>query len=117
MKKPRVTATCLKVLAECDQYIRQYNVRGDRILHAASDVCDGRFTFDELTPLWRAGVLVPINDMPRSPRRMDRLEGICGGWSPRSCTVRFTDSGARHFWPRRINEGHGVGVDKEKTNG
>lgn len=98
--KPRLDLTSYAILAECDRYIRQHDVRGDAVLHAASDVCDGHYFFSELVPLYRLGLIRPIDDSPaatRRARRMDRVDGLCG----RGPTIEFTEKAARHFWPRR----------------
>jgi hypothetical protein len=90
MKKPKIRASSAKWFNEIDRYIRQYNLQGEMVTHAASDVLDGWATREELTDLIKGRLLRVI----RFSRDRD---SICGG----SWTVGLTDKAIRIFWPDR----------------
>lgn len=96
-KKPRIPALWCPVLCEIDEYIRRYDIRGERLKDAASDVIDSWLTRKEVAPMFRRRLLalVPLNPHDCDPREDQTL---CGT----SWTVDMTPRLMCALWPDRI---------------
>lgn len=90
--KPRIPARCARFLAEIDNYIHRYNVRGQALPSAAADVLDGWATRAELEPLIRRRLLSVIRYGERP------AEGACG-WE---FSVHLTPRAMNALWPDRV---------------
>lgn len=89
-RKVKLSLRSIRILSRIDEYIRQYNVRGDNLPGAASDELDGavfRFEVDELI---RKRLLAVIRDR--------RGYGDDPG---ESYTLYLTPRAIRMFWPER----------------
>lgn len=96
--KPRIPATLAPLLVKIDSYIRQYNLRGQALASAASDVLDGLVLRNEIEPLIRRRLLevIPYNDDAAGWWRRDDTT-MCG----RRYTVHLTERAVRALWPDR----------------
>lgn len=92
MRKPRMALHSVRLLAEIDNYIRSYNIRGESLTWAASDVLDGAVFNHEIEDLIRRRYLRVVREW-RSPCR-----DHCGD----SWTVRLSARAMRLFWPARM---------------
>lgn len=76
MGKPRLTPRAVRVLDRIDQYIRQYDIKGESLPHAASDVLDGLAwrSDPEIALLCKRSLLVtvPCGDEGRTWHLTDR---------------------------------------------
>lgn len=93
--KPRIPAACAPMLVAVDAYVRRYEVRGQSLADAASDVFDGWLIREELEPLIRRRLLAIVHD---GCGPYDGGIGLCGS----GYTVRLTDRAQRSFWPDRV---------------
>ena len=90
---PERDALCAQAMQAIADYIERYNVRGERLDHAASDVCDGWVTRSELQPLFDSRRLCLVG-------RPDDQSAICGSpW--RYWTVALTRREIERRWPDR----------------
>lgn len=92
-RKPHIPASCARFLAEIDDYIRRYDLRGPALLRAGADVLDGLALRSELEPLVR--------------RRLLTIERFAEGWieDDAMCgddfTVAIAPRAVDCFWPDR----------------
>src|SRR5208337_260135 len=94
--KPTLSWKSFKILLEIDQYIRKYDVHGDYLFQAPSDVCDGSFDRQELDELIRKRIF-SVSGIAVYPR--DETT-ICS----RGYTVEFTKKAIQWFYPNREQE-------------
>lgn len=91
--KPRIKAESMQYLVKIDEYIREYDLRGEALLNAASDELDGAVYREEIDDLVRRKLLSVI-------KFTDEIiwDGhICGyRW-----TVVLTPRAINLFWPAR----------------
>lgn len=93
MAKPNVKLRSLRLLAEIDAYIKQYDIRGRWLPSAAGDVLDGAVFNHEIRDLINRKLLTVCVDCP--PRENG---DECGD----SWTVRLTPRAILAFWPTRV---------------
>lgn len=102
-KKPRISYKAFKQLRELDEYIRQYDLRGDQLDHAAPDVFDGAVSIFDIEELHRHKWLKftpycrPLFSHGH-PTIANYAEDICG----ESWTVVLTKNAIKRFWPDRL---------------
>jgi hypothetical protein len=94
MARPKLTLASVRLLCEVDRYIRQYDIRGPILEHAASDQFDGSYDRDELDELIRKRFLSVL----RYDQDKDCI--LCGS----SFTVELTSRAIALFWPDRKGE-------------
>lgn len=95
--KIRVSVASLALLAEVHEYIDQFDIRGETLSHAASDVLDGLVTREEVDDLVRRRLLsvVPYDE----PDEYDReRSALCGT----TWTVSLTPRAMAALWPERM---------------
>lgn len=100
--KPTLKLKSFLILAEIDEYVQQYDIRGIGLVQAPSDVCDGSYDRQELDELIRKRVLsICRHDEPDPEYAEDEFSpSLCSyGW-----TVDFTPAAIKHFYPERENE-------------
>lgn len=97
-KKPHISYRAFKLLQELHEYITQYDLKGQSLVHnAASDVFDGAVGYSKLEELHKKRWLriVKLKD-----------DFITGGHWDNSCgsnwTVELTDIAIKRFWPERL---------------
>ena len=100
MKRIRISAHSLPILAKIHQHVEMCNIRGDltRFRDVASDSCDGHFYRSELDDLIKRHLLmvIPYNDNDPIARYLDKT--LCGSiWS-----IDPTERLVRALWPDRI---------------
>lgn len=102
--KPTLKLKSFLILAEIDEYVQQYDIRGIELVQAPSDVCDGSYDRQELDELIRKKIfsICPHDEIPRGERK------YYDSWNPPLCshgwTVDFTPAAIKHFYPERENE-------------
>lgn len=92
-KRPRMALHSIRLMSEIHSYIRQYDIRGDALPAAASDVLDGAVFNREISDLIRRRYLTVVS----YDGELD-FQDHCGG----SWTVYLTDRSIRLFWPSRV---------------
>jgi hypothetical protein len=91
-KRAKLKLHSVQLLARIDGYIRQYDIKGEWLPSAASDVLDGAVFKHEIQDLIRRRLLTVVNDCP--PRRP---KDECG----ESWTVHLTPRAINLFWKAR----------------
>src|SRR5271166_6423558 len=102
--KPTLKLASIKILAEIDEYIKEFDIRGIGLMQAPSDVCDGSFDRQELDELIRKKILSICwhDEIPRGERK------YYDSWRPALCshgwTVDFTPAAIKYFYPEREHD-------------
>jgi hypothetical protein len=87
---------CTKVMQEIDAYVERYDIRGEGIARAASDVCDGWVSRWEIDPLL-SGRRLTLEGKPEG------FDSVCGNlWN--YWTVSLTRREIEKRYPGRLAE-------------
>lgn len=93
--KPRLRPESFALLAQINDYVVRYDIRGVRALaSAASDVLDGGVLREEVDALVRSRLL----SIERYDDRRDPISCLCGTW----WSVLLTERAMRLFWSDRM---------------
>lgn len=85
-----------KLLAQVDEYIKEYNLCGERLRDAASDVFDGQIAVWEAEELRRKGLMKFVPDRSGHHPEPESILGYaaCG-------SLELTKRAIKTFWPER----------------
>ena len=93
VNKLRMSARAARIMANVDHYIRQYDIKGNRLSDAASDELDGAVTRDEVDELVRRRLLRIV----KFDNKCGQSEACGSNW-----TVAQTDRAMTKLWPERM---------------
>lgn len=98
-RKPKLRPGSYALLVEIDAYIRRYNLCGDDLRNAASDVCDGAVVRSDLDELVSKRWLV----VEGYPADANPDFALCGDLH-RYWTVRLHQNAMKRCWPGRLSD-------------
>lgn len=96
MNKQEGAEICAQVMKEIDAYVERYDIRGEGIARAASDVCDGWVSRGEIDALICGRRL----KLEGKPEGMDSVFGWLGSY----WTVSLTKREIERRYPGRLEE-------------